>query len=268
MFAHETQTLAISDLSPFLHKIEPDIVNDLDDFDFWPYLQNGFLAMHVKSLDHDPRNEMWQFQHLTNRIENNTRMMRLSFNISPQFYNCCWTKTAHFYYKGLLFIAMNSTPSKEVRERCEDYVCLAAFKVNRGANTLDSVSKDLFRLNLHVVANTPAPLESKINSVGSLIHNRNSNDDRFFVSKQRVFSVVIVSQQKPCVWIHCFFGKSFVPIGGANTGVPGLYHFGSRRRLWFETFDGNTVGIYLHQTCTTKRDQMQVHKVARLFIRF
>ena len=257
---HEKQTLKVMPIEPLLQKLDMEINPDIDISYLWSTLQNGLLVLEMAFVEGGEYKCVLKCQHLKKKLESGTQMLSLNINPNPELSSDqVWERISQYYFGGVLYIALKSEDPSSIDINYSS-ICLCAFRVNTSSNTLVLISKSLLVVDSCVIAMTPDFLEYRINTRYDL--------DCFIRAQRKVFSGVFASESKTCLWVHCFHKNKFVPIGGANTSVQGLYCFGSRTAVEFESFEGKTVGIYTYHVNSDKQNLKQRHKLSRLYFRF
>lgn len=248
-------------LKPHIKEVIPQLDPGDKINDFWLQIMNGFIIMEIENGDQDENNTILQCQYLKTILNNTeTRLMTVRIHPNPEFFNTSWSDICPFFHSGMLFLVLKSRfVDQEDSELYKD-LCLVALRVNNTTNSLDLVSKSLFSIDTFAIASTPSFLEYRF--------NMKNYPDGFWYSKGRIFSFASVSDTKTCLWIHCFHKNTFMPIGGANTTVPGMYQFASRTVVEMDTLDSAIRSQFTLEMCAKQNNQHRVYRTSRLYLRF
>ena len=88
----------------------------------------------------------------------------------------------------------------------------------------------------------------------------------FTCVKKQVFCFVRPDSLQPCLWIHCYHKREFIPIGGTTHGVAGLYCFDGLSTISHSPHSHEDV--FVRRTGQSLGDGTNTERVSRLYLRF
>jgi hypothetical protein len=156
---------------------------------------------------------------------------------NSDLYNMDTEGFVHLLKDKLHYLGLQDYQASEYVRHFSHSICLAIFRLDDKANKFIKVCSEKFVLPREVV---------QLNPRRPILYREycRSHFDGLIPIKSRVFSVFRPESYKNLLWIHCFMKNKILPIGGANTNVPGLYSLNQMTKLNYEYYDRYIIGIF------------------------